>query len=93
MALQWKSSVSALAIDWFSGYTLLGKLSQWYFTVRVALQWKSIGPALAIDFFKLLSIGRNVISEVFYCPSCITVAVKWHSIGVGLVEWLPLVVK
>ena len=50
MALQWKSSGSALAIDWLSGYTLLGKLSQWYITVGVALQWKSSGPALAIDF-------------------------------------------
>ena len=52
----------------------------------MAVKWHWIGNGLD----EWLSIGKRVISVVFYCPSGITVAVKWHCIGNGLVEWLSI---
>ena len=52
----------------------------------MAVKWHCIGNGLV----EWLSIGRKIISVVFYCSSGITVAVKWHSIGNGLVEWLSI---
>ena len=56
----------------------------------LVVKWHQIGSQVEV---KWLCIGRKVISVVFHCLSGITVEVKLHSIGNGLVELFSIGTK